>query len=113
MHRVIVSAPPFGIDFARSLLARVLLRQDRDVKLPDRPYIEALIILKDLLEVRQFKGKQMLARNIGARLHDLAAGAWRILKGRGKGPLFSLGAEQLGLEFNSVAIRKGQRVLQK
>src|SRR6266851_3913778 len=113
MDGIVVSAAPVGIDFARHILAGVLFGQYRHVKLPDCPHVETLVLLKDLLEVWKLKWKYMLARDISARLHDFAAGAWRILEGRGKGLFFALGAQQFGLEFDAVAIRKSQRFFQK
>src|SRR5258708_470209 len=113
MHWGVVTAAPVGKDLVRCVLASVLFGNHRDIKFPDRAYVKAIVILKDLLEVGQLKWKHMLTGKIRTGLHDFAAGMGRILEGRGESFLFALGTYQLRLELDAVAIRKSQRLFQE
>ena len=92
----------------RSIRPGILIEEHGHVELPNRTYIEAIVILERLLEVGQRHGIQAFARDIGLRLHDLPRGFGRILKKSSERLFFPGFRQQLGDEIYPIAIREGQ-----
>ena len=61
MDRVIISAPPIGINIACSIFAGVLLGEHGNIKFSNRADIKAVIILENVLKIWQLQRRHVLS----------------------------------------------------